>query len=534
MSGNKDEGARRLPAFVPWLALLGGTGLLMLFNTEWALLPGWLMGALMLLFSRQRRPVVGFVGLLVANTVAVGVANLQVFPGSAASAFGVASGGAVVVALVYLADRLIVGPRASFAGTLFLPAAMTGLELFSSMGNPFGTWGALAYTQARAPALVQLVSVTGLWGLTFVMAWFATVANWAFEHRDERRRILPGVAVYAGGWVAILAFGALRLAGAGSVGERVRVAGITVAGEVAAGREAGLSRLIKGEAFGDEDWRAFAEASRAVNEELLRLSEREAGSGAKLILWSEGNAVVLAEELESFVARGSALARERGVWLGMSVASFTPSVERMLRNELILVGPDGAVAWRYVKSRPVPGWEADHSIPGSTELPLIQAPGVGHLGGAICFDGDFPSVFASTSERGLELLLLPSSDWRGISPLHTRQAVFRAVERGFSMVRQVNQGLSVAVDGYGRVYGELDHFTTEERVLRAELPVGRVPTLYARIGDSVGLLSGLVALGWGCGAAVRGLLARWRARAAPSSAPSPGLRGSSSGPERGW
>jgi apolipoprotein N-acyltransferase len=516
MSGHEDEGARRLPAFVPWLALVGGTGLLMLFNTEWALLPGWWMGALMLLFSRQRRPAVGFVGILVANTVAVGVANLQVFPGSAAGAFGVALGGAVVVALVYLADRLIVGPRASFAGTLFLPAAMTGLELFSSMGNPFGTWGVLAYTQAQAPVLVQLVSVTGLWGLTFVMVWFATVANWAFEHREEGRRVLPGVAVYAGVWVALLAFGALRLAGAGSVGERVRVAGITVAGEVAAGREAGLSRLIKGEAFGDKDWRAFAEASRAVNEELLRLSEREAGSGAKLILWSEGNAVVLAGELEAFIARGSALARERGVWLGMSVASFTPSEERMLRNELILVGPDGAVAWRYVKSRPVPGWEADHSIPGSTELPLIQASGVGKLGGAICFDGDFPSVFASASARGLELLLLPSSDWRGISPLHTRQAVFRAVERGFSMVRQVNQGLSVAVDGYGRVYGELDHFTAEERVLRAELPVGRVPTLYARLGDSVGLLSGLVALGWGSWAAVRGLLARWRARGAPS------------------
>jgi apolipoprotein N-acyltransferase len=60
-----------------------------------------------------------------------------------------------------------------------------------------------------------------------------------------------------------------------------------------------------------------------VNEELLRLSEREAERGAKLILWSEGNAVVLAG----------------------------PSAERMLRNELILVGPDGRVAWRYVKPR---------------------------------------------------------------------------------------------------------------------------------------------------------------------------------------
>lgn len=66
------------------------------------------------------------------------------------------------------------------------------------------------------------------------------------------------------------------------------------------------------------------------------------------------------------------------------------------------------------------------------------------------------------------------------------------------------------MDGYGRVYGELDHFTAEERVMRAELPVGRVPTLYARIGDSVGLLSGPVALGWVLQASIRGLVARRR------------------------
>lgn len=506
-----EEGARRVPVFWPWLALVGGTGLSMLLNSPGSLLPGWGMGALLLFFVRQQRPGVGFAGILCMSTLATGLVNQEVFPGSAAGNFGMALSGAFFLALVFLADRLIVGPRASFAGTLFLPAAMTGMEFFSSLGNPFGTWGSLAYTQAGAPVLVQLVSVTGLWGLTFLLVWFASVANWAFEHRDSGRRVLPGAAVFVGVLGGILAFGALRLAGAGSVGERVQVAGITVAGEVAAGREAGLSRLIQGGAWGDEDWRAFAEASGPVNEELLRLSAREAERGAKLILWSEGNAVVLAGQLPALLSRGSALAREQNVWLGMAVASFEPSAERLLRNELILVAPDGSVAWRYVKARPVPGWEADHSIPGSPEVPVLRGSGIGNVGGAICFDGDFPADFAGPTARGLELLLLPASDWRAIRSLHKRQAVFRAVEQGFSLLRQANQGQSVAVDGYGRVYGELDHFTAEERVLRAQLPVGQVRTLYARIGDSVGTLSGLAALGWMGWAIVRGLARRWRA-----------------------
>lgn len=509
------EAVSRRSRALSWLALAGGAGMSMLLNSPASLLPGWCMGALLLYFSRQQRAWVGFVGILVANTLATGVANLEVFPGSVAGNFGMALGGALFLALAFLADRLIVGPRASFAGTLFLPAAVTALEYYGSLGNPFGTWGSLAYTQAGAPVLVQLASVTGLWGLTFVLTWFASVANWALEHRGERRRVLPGVAVFAGVLAVILAFGALRLARAESVGERVRVAGITVAGDVAAGREAGLSRLIQGEAFGESDWRAFAEAASAVNEELLRLSAREAERGAQLILWSEGNAVVLAEQLPALLSRGSGLAREHSVWLAMAVASFDLSADRMLRNELVLVRPDGRVAWRYVKARPVPGWEAEHSIVGSTEVPVLRDTGVGNVGGAICFDGDFPADFADPASRGLELLLLPASDWRGISGLHMRQAAFRAVEQGFSMLRQANQGTSAAVDAYGRVYGELDHFATEDRVLRAELPVGRVPTVYARIGDSVGVLSGLVALGWVGWAVVAGVVGRRRARALP-------------------
>lgn len=507
-----SESNRRVERVAPWLALLGSGCMMMLLYTEWALVPGWLYAALALYFTRGQRPWVGFAGVVVVSTVAAGLANAQVFPGTVAGAFGLAFSGALIGGLVFLADRVMVGPKGSFVGTLFLPAAMTGLELFGSQGNPFGTWGALAYTQAGALVLVQLVSVTGLWGLTFLMVWFATVSNWALEQGLAERRVKVGVGVYAGLLVAVLAYGGLRLQNAGEPGGRVQVAGITVAGEQAAGREEGLSRLIRGEVFGEQDWRAFAEATRGVNQELLRLSRQEAERGAKVVLWSEGNAVVMGEELEGLIAQGSALAKKEGIWLGMGVASLTPGAERLLRNELVLVGPDGAVAWRYVKSRPVPGWEADNSVPGSPELPVAQAPGVGVLGGSICFDTDFPAQFTSLGARGVELLLSPASDWKAINPLHTRQAVFRAVEQGFSMLRQANQGLSVAVDAYGRVYGEMDHFATKERVLRAELPVGRVATLYTRVGDLVGLLSVLVALGWVLASVVGGLVKRWRTR----------------------
>ncbi|HEX8539892.1 MAG TPA: apolipoprotein acyltransferase, partial [Cystobacter sp.] len=93
MSG--EDGSRRLPVLLPWLALVGGAGMSMLLNSRGSLLPGWLMGALLLFFVRQQRPGVGFVGILCVNTLATGLTNLEVFPGSVAGNFGMAFGGAL-------------------------------------------------------------------------------------------------------------------------------------------------------------------------------------------------------------------------------------------------------------------------------------------------------------------------------------------------------------------------------------------------------------------------------------------------------
>lgn len=76
-------------------------------------------------------------------------------------------------------------------------------------------------------------------------------------------------------------------------------------------------------------------------------------------------------------------------------------------------------------------------------------------------------------------------------------AVFRAIEQGFNMVRHVSNGLSIAVDYEGRVYGMMDHYQTSgDRVLVAELPTRRARTIYSRAGDLFSWLSlaGLVAL----------------------------------------
>src|SRR5207302_10026196 len=77
----------------------------------------------------------------------------------------------------------------------------------------------------------------------------------------------------------------------------------------------------------------------------------------------------------------------------------------------------------------------------------------------------------------------PSDDWQTFDPLHAQHATFRAIESGFSLVREASQGLSMTVDYEGRVLAASDYFTTNHQVMVAYVPMHGVRTIYATIGD---------------------------------------------------
>ena len=51
------------------------------------------------------------------------------------------------------------------------------------------------------------------------------------------------------------------------------------------------------------------------------------------------------------------------------------------------------------------------------------------------------------------------------------------------LVRAAASGLSVAIDPWGRVLSMSDFYAAGDRTMTAQLPMGRIPTLYARSGD---------------------------------------------------
>ncbi len=237
-----------------------------------------------------------------------------------------------------------------------------------------------------------------------------------------------------------------------------------------------ISTLSTNQPFTPADLVQLRAAFVPLDNELLNLSLREARAGAKIIVWPEIGAYILATDKTSLLERGQTLAREARVYLDMGMAVFQPPATYY--NQAVLVDPQGHVDWTYNKAYPAPG---DLSKPGNAVVPFAETP-YGLLANVICFDADFTDLMRQAGSQGVDIMLVPSNDWQEIDPWHTQHAIFRAIENGYSLVRPTSNGLAMTVDYEGNVLAATDYFTTQQTMI-ASVPVKGTWTIYAHVGD---------------------------------------------------
>jgi apolipoprotein N-acyltransferase len=443
-------------------------------------LTAWLAPVFLLRFVRRQTLKVGLpvAYLLLAAGFAFQFRGMVPIPGVGYYIFLVLWG--IPVALPYLIDRLLAHRLNGLAGSLVFPAAWAATEYALSRA-PYGTWGSAAYSQYGNLPLLQILSVTGLWGITFLIGWFAAVCNRLWEERIDSRRARAEAWLCVGTIASVMLLGGARMALFPPSSQTVRVASISKRN-----LEPELSNAVWGRLSGgqttNEDRGAIQRWATAIDDDLLSRAEREMQAGAKIVFWAELNAPVLKEDETAFVARGQSLATKYHVYLGMSLNVLRGGGASSVENKLVLIQPNGQVAWEYNKARPVPGPEAAQQVPGDGKLRALDTP-YGRVSSIICFDGDFPQLLAQAGALRTDVMLDPSSDWRAIDPWHTQMASFRAIEQGFSLIRQTSQGLSAAFDYQGRLLASMDHYQTTDYAMVSQVPTRGVPTIYSRLGD---------------------------------------------------
>ena len=370
---------------------------------------------------------------------------------------------------------------------------LTGSKLF--VGNP---WALAAYSQAGWDEIVQIASVTGVYGITFciaaVNAGIAEIAVAFGNGLRLPRRVLVGGVVSLAPAAGALVYGhlALRSAPHTETGAEVPVA--IVQSNLAVGSQ----------------WRS--DAYGANLDEQIRLTWQAVEAGApRIVFWPESALTFFLEE-EPLYQRAIArllMAADLELVVGGPRVEDPESPEPAYTNSIFVLDAKGEIRGRYDKQLLGPVAEYlplrrfdflrrrfervrvfRHGAP-SAPLPTRAGP----AGVLVCNEAMYPEVARARAREGATYLVNPSNDtWIQDAVWADRMfdlVSLRAVEQRRYLVRASTSGPSAIVDPWGRVLERTPPF--ERAVV-----IGRIAPLldlsvYGRVGD---------AFAWGCALAV--------------------------------
>lgn len=487
-----------------WLWLIIGAVLLFFANGRW-IVPAatWLYPVFVIRFLRTQKSAWPVFICAIAFMIVYCIEwhGLIMLPGILY--YIVASGIGFVLFLPFLIDKIIAPRLGGLIATLVFPLAFASIEYIGFQFTPFGTWGSLAYTQFGNLPLMQLASITGIYGLTFFVTWFASAANWAWEQKFDLSKISEGIKIYAYVMLAVFLYGGLSLVFMSPKSNEVKVAGVqSHLAKVLLEPE--LKWFFEGD-VSKANWPSIFSKTKFAIDDLFLKSETVAKGGAKIVSWAEACVMVPQKDEPAFIDRGKHLAQQEQFYFVMAYAvnlhtdpTLVPE-KKMWENKVVIVGPTGKVLSQYRKTILVPGLEAMLAVKGNDDATVLNTP-LGRVSALICYDHDFPSfVREKVGKSGTDIHFDPSGDWEDIDPYHTNMMAFRAIENGFSVIRVTGLGLSAAYDYQGRTLATMDYFKTEDKVFTAYVPEKGVTTIYSQIGDGFAwfcVAGGIALSGW--------------------------------------
>jgi apolipoprotein N-acyltransferase len=401
-----------------------------------------------------------------------------------------AAWGAVFAAAVAL-WRALLRRGAPWAALVAFPALLVSFEWLLNLTGLHGTGGSLAYTQLRFLAFLQLASITGPWGMSFVLLLVPSALALAWHLRPRSAaRAWAVLALVAAVLVVVVEFGAVRLAFRNPAEARVKV------GLVA-------SDQIANEDVADEGV-ATARLFQAYAREVRRLAAR----GARVVVLPEKLGVEVAPGGENAAAIFQPVADETGVAIVAGMIAVRPPQRY---NEARVFRPHQPVL-AYDKEHLLPPFES--KLTPGTALTTFAAP-ASTWGVAICKDMDFTQLGRRYGRRDAGLMLVPGWDFFLDWIQHGHMAIMRGVESGFAVVRAAKGGSLYASDDRGRILAEVKSDAAPFTTLLVDVPVGHDATLFLRFGDWFAWVA-VIALAL---ALVR-LVARWNGeRTAPINRP---------------
>jgi apolipoprotein N-acyltransferase len=212
--------------------------------------------------------------------------------------------------------------------------------------------------------------------------------------------------------------------------------------------------------------------------------------GAQLILLPERAINIDKETGDSIISILGNAAKQNHVFIITGYTNFRNERER---NSALVIDAEGNLVVDYNKVHLIKGLESQFT-PGK-EPGLFALNGV-QAGTAICKDLDFPDYIKKYGKSAVSFLYVPAWDFSKDDWLHSRMAILRGVENGFSEIRTARLGRLTISDYYGRVTYEASSSNGRRITLLGEVSLQKKNTMYTRFGDWFGIVNLIAAAGF--------------------------------------
>jgi apolipoprotein N-acyltransferase len=361
-------------------------------------------------------------------------------------------------------------------------------------------WNLLGESQYQIVPLVQIASVTGIYGVAFLVVWTsvsllcatAVILGQPNLRSSWMKEILLPMATV----VAVFLFGFHRLAQAP---QPVRTLKVTLV-------QPSIPQALIWDA--DNDTARF--------QELVRLSEQALTNETDLLIWPEAGIPGYLRYDRDIAQAVINLASSNHVWMivGSDDVEVTATATNYF-NASFLISPDGKLANRYQKRNlvifgeyiplvrwlpfikwftPITGGFTSGEKPVPFAMPEVNAK----ASVLICYEDVFAHLAREYVDSDTDFLVNITNDgWFGEGAAQWQQAaagIFRAVENGLPIVRCSNNGLTCWADANGRlrqIFRDATGRIYGPGFMTAEIPLlaageQRPPTFYNRHGDWFG------------------------------------------------
>ena len=425
-------------------------------------------------------------------------------------------------------------------------AALEWVRSWMITGFP---WGSIGYSQWNNLPGIQIASLIGVHGISFVIVLFNAGIAVLICNRHQWRQEIRAVVLPLILMLLCFGYGVFQLKNAKPVDNSTNAETLKVA-------------LIPGNISQLQKWdtRQFP----TILQRYMNLTYEANKEKLDLIVWPETAiwSQTLTGEWPTYYGRFAQMLRNTAtpIFIGTAnkgetdkaIGAFSENVKKSeeIYNRVLSISPDGKIHGSYAKMHLVPFGEyvpLEHLIPdfipnfiqfkpftpGKTVnlLPVfnvkdktkIVSNGLGppyreamssakekadprrtDVGVSICFESAFPDEFRRPVQKGARVMGIFTNDawFKGTAfpELHLSMAPFRAIENRIAVFRCANGGFTCVVDKFGRTTTPLITPDTTQQMLISSVPLlpstEREQTLYTRYGDWFPMLCALICVGW--------------------------------------